>query len=446
MLYSYLFAQQNTTSTTLENFNDWILRLISRMGITGTGQIYVHLGILLALLLIIIFLIMPLVRKLINNALHRWAERSTTKFDDMLIKNKFAWYVTQLIPVIIIYNCIPIIFYNFEDWIPIARTIMDIYSVILVLWIIRALLRTLVDFGRTKDSLKDKPLESYLQVVMIILHIFTGLIIFSLLTGKSVLTFLTAMGAASAILLLVFRDSILGFVASIQVATNDMVRIGDWIQMDKYGADGDVIEITLTTVKVQNWNKTITTIPTYSLISDSFINWRGMHESGGRRIKRPIHVKISSIRYLRDEEIEELKKIKLLEPYIEERQKEIKAYNEANAPHREIPVNGRNLTNVGLFRKYIELYAEMRPDIKKDMSFMVRQLDPTPTGLPIELYFFTDTTKWVEYEGIMSDIFDHLLAAIKYFDLEVFENPASDDLRMLISVGGQPDQRGQEKE
>lgn len=433
MLYSYLFAQQNTTSTTLENFNDWILRLISRMGITGTGQIYVHLGILLALLLIIIFLIMPLVRKLINNALHRWAERSTTKFDDMLIKNKFAWYVTQLIPVIIIYNCIPIIFYNFEDWIPIARTIMDIYSVILVLWIIRALLRTLVDFGRTKDSLKDKPLESYLQVVMIILHIFTGLIIFSLLTGKSVLTFLTAMGAASAILLLVFRDSILGFVASIQVATNDMVRIGDWIQMDKYGADGDVIEITLTTVKVQNWNKTITTIPTYSLISDSFINWRGMHESGGRRIKRPIHVKISSIRYLRDEEIEELKKIKLLEPYIEERQKEIKAYNEANAPHREIPVNGRNLTNVGLFRKYIVLYAEMRPDIKKDMSFMVRQLDPTPTGLPIELYFFTDTTKWVEYEGIMSDIFDHLLAAIKYFDLEVFENPASDDLRSLIT-------------
>ena len=171
-----------------------------------------------------------------------------------------------------------------------------------------------------------------------------------------------------------------------------------------------------------------------------------MHESGGRRIKRPIHIKISSIRYLRDKEIEELKKIQLLATYIEERQQEIKEFNKTHAPHREVPVNGRNLTNVGLFRKYIELYATMRPDIKKDMSFMVRQLDPTPTGLPIELYFFTDTTKWAEYEGIMADIFDHLLAAIKYFDLEVFENPASDDLRMLISVGGQPDQRGQEKE
>lgn len=445
MLYTNFIAQ-NDTITQLNQYNEWLLGLISNLGVTGSGQVYVHLGIHMMMLLIVIFGIMPLVRKLINNILHRWAEKSATKFDDMLVKNKFAWYLTHLIPVILISISIPIIFYNFEGWIPIARAIVDIYSVMLILWIIRALLRTLVDYGRTKESLFDKPLESYLQVVMIVLYIFAGMIIFSILTGKSVWTFVTAMGAASAIMLLVFRDTILGFVASIQVATNDMVRIGDWIQMDKYGADGDVIAITLSTVKVQNWNKTITTIPTYSLISDSFINWRGMHESGGRRIKRPIHIKISSIRYLRDKEIEELKKIQLLATYIEERQQEIKEFNKTHAPHREVPVNGRNLTNVGLFRKYIELYATMRPDIKKDMSFMVRQLDPTPTGLPIELYFFTDTTKWAEYEGIMADIFDHLLAAIKYFDLEVFENPASDDLRMLISVGGQPDQRGQEKE
>ena len=425
---------QADTTTTLDQFNNWILDRITTLGITGSGKIYVHLGILLMLLLIIIFLVTPLVRKLINNALNRWAEKSATKFDDMLMKNKFAWYLTQLIPVIIISLSIPTILHNFEEWIPVAVKIVDIYTVLLTIWIIRALLRTLVDYGRTKESLYDKPLESYLQVVMIVLYVMGGLLIFSILTGKSLWTFITAMGAASAVLLLVFRDTILGFVASIQVATNDMVRIGDWIQMDKYGADGDVIEITLSSVKVQNWDKTITTIPTYSLISDSFINWRGMQESGGRRIKRPIYLKISSIRFLEDEEIEELKKIQLLKSYIEERQGEITEYNQQYAPHREVPVNGRNLTNAGLFRKYIELYADQRPDINKNMTFMVRQLAPTASGLPIELYFFTETTEWTKYEGIMSDIFDHLLAAIKYFKLEVFENPASDDLRSLIGT------------
>lgn len=415
----------------LDNFNNWILDLITSFGISGSGLVYAHLGVMVLLLVVVIFILTPIVRSLINRALSKWAEKSRTHFDDFLIKNKFSRYLTQLIPVTIVSLSIPVILLNFPAWISIASKLIDIYAILLSIWIIRSLLRTLVDYGRTKKSLHDKPLESYLQVVMIIFYIMGGLLVFSILTGKSLWTFVTAMGAASAILLLVFRDTILGFVASIQVATNDMVRIGDWIQMDKYGADGDVIEITLSTVKVQNWNKTITTIPTYSLISDSFINWRGMQDSGGRRIKRPILVKISSIRYLQEDEVEELKGIDLLRPYIEERQKEINLFNQENVPDREIPVNGRNLTNVGLFRKYIELYAQYRPDIKKDMSFMVRQLNPTPAGLPIELYFFTDTVKWVEYEGIMSDIFDHLLAAVKYFHLEIFESPASDDLRSL---------------
>src|SRR5690606_3969928 len=426
-----MILQAQKTGEMLEDFNSRILDLLSSWGITGSGLVLAHLGLMIVAISIIIFVITPIVRVMINKVLSKWAEKSTTQFDDLLVKNKFAWYLTELIPVIIISLSIPISFYNFPDWIIFANKLVDIYAVFLSLWIIRSLLRTLVDYGRPLDSLRDKPLESYLQVVMIVLYVIGILLSFAILTGKSLWTFITAMGAASAILLLVFKDTILGFVASIQVATNDMVRIGDWIQMDKFGADGDVIEITLSTVKVQNWDKTITTIPTYSLISDSFINWRGMQDSGGRRIKRPINIKISSIRYLRDEEVDELKKIQLLKPYIEKRQNEIKEYNNTYAPHRDIPVNGRNLTNAGLFRKYIELYADQRPDINKNMTFMVRQLAPTANGLPIELYFFTETTEWTVYEGIMSDIFDHLLAAIKYFDLEVFENPASDDLRSL---------------
>jgi len=426
-----MILQAENTGEMLGDFNSRILELLSSWGISGSGLVLAHLGLMIVAISIIIFVITPIVRVMINKVLSKWAEKSSTQFDDLLVKNKFAWYLTQLIPVIIVSLSIPIIFFNFPDWITFATKLVDIYAVFLTLWIIRSLLRTLVDYGRTLESLRDKPLESYLQVVMIVLYVIGILLSFSILTGKSLWTFITAMGAASAILLLVFKDTILGFVASIQVATNDMVRIGDWIQMDKFGADGDVIEITLSTVKVQNWDKTITTIPTYSLISDSFINWRGMQDSGGRRIKRPINIKISSIRYLRDEEVDELKKIQLLKPYIEKRQNEIKEYNNTYAPHRDIPVNGRNLTNAGLFRKYIELYADQRPDINKNMTFMVRQLAPTANGLPIELYFFTETTEWTVYEGIMSDIFDHLLAAIKYFDLEVFENPASDDLRSL---------------
>src|SRR5690606_14217201 len=287
---------------------------------------------------------------------------------------------------------------------------------------------------------EDKPLDSYLQVVNIFMFFIAGIIIFSMVTGKSPWAFLGALGAASAILMLVFKDTILGFVASIQVSTNDMVRVGDWIEMPKYGADGDVIEINLNTVKVQNWDKTITTIPTYYLIIDSFKNWRGMQNAGGRRIKRSINVKISSIRFLSKDEIDRLATIQLLAPYIQERQAEIDRYNEETKVNRSMPVNGRNMTNVGLFRQYINRYVQNHPQIRKDMTMLVRQLQPTEHGLPIEVYIFTSDIRWAVYEDIMSDIFDHLLSAIKYFQLEVFEAPASDDIRSLRLSCGAVDQ------
>src|SRR5680860_1536424 len=330
-------------SAILESFNEWILDKITATGMPETEAVYVHFAILILLMIIIIFILTPVVRSLLNRIISRWVKKTSTKFDDLLIQNKFIWYLTQLIPFIIVSVSIPIIFQNFEDWIPIMTIMVQIYGVLLILWIIRAFLKALLDYARTKESLFDKPLESYLQVIMIFLYIMGALLVFSILTGKSLWTFITAMGAASAIILLVFKDSILGFVASIQVATNDMVRIGDWIQMDKYGADGTVNEITLSTVKVQNFDKTITTIPTYALISDSFKNWRGMQVSGGRRIKRALIISQKSIRFLTDSAIESFKKIQRIEPYLITRSERINSYNQENEVDKTLAINGRNL-------------------------------------------------------------------------------------------------------
>jgi miniconductance mechanosensitive channel len=222
--------------------------------------------------------------------------------------------------------------------------------------------------------------------------------------------------------MLIFKDTILGFVASMQVSTNDMVRIGDWITMPKYGADGDVIQITLTTVKIRNFDKTITTIPPYSLVSDSFQNWRGMVETGGRRVKRSIYVKQSSIRFLSDEEVKELLKVQAVNQYISTRSQEIEAYNQSVGADKSLALNGRNLTNMGLFREYIKNWLSLHPDVHKEMLLLVRQLQPTSKGLPLELYFFTATTEWERYEDITSDVFDHVTAAARFFDLELFED------------------------
>lgn len=409
----------------------WTYEKLLAWGVPDAQANLINLFLLLTLLLIFLGIVDFVVRKVLVNVLTKAASRSATKFDDYLVRNKALVHFARLIPLIVSINFIPVVFSGFPTWIDPVRKFVDILLVIGWVMLLRALFRSVRDHLRTKRGFHDKPLDSYLQVINIFMFFIAGIIIFSMVTGKSPWAFLGALGAASAILMLVFKDTILGFVASIQVTTNDMVRVGDWIEMPKYGADGDVIEINLNTVKVQNWDKTITTIPTYYLITDSFKNWRGMQNAGGRRIKRAINVKISSIRYLTSDEIDRLKKIQLLKPYIEERQEEIDRYNEQTQADRTMPVNGRNMTNVGLFRQYINRYTQSHPQIRQDMTLLVRQLQPTEHGLPIELYMFTADTRWAIYEGIMSDIFDHLLAAIKYFELEVFEAPASDDIRSL---------------
>jgi len=292
------------------------------------------------------------------------------------------------------------------------------------------MLHTIRDYFRTLPRLKDKPIESYIQVLLIITWLIGILLIFAVLTNNPIWKFITALGAASAIFLLIFKDTILGFVASIQVSANDMLRIGDWITFEKYGADGDVIEINLATVKVQNFDKTITTIPTYALISDSFKNWRGMSESEGRRIKRSLNLKMESVSFLLPEKVNELKNIQLISGYLNSRQRIIDDFNKNNKIDKQLLINGRNLTNLGVFRKYIETYVEKHSAINTEMSLMVRQLAPTTQGIPIEIYAFSKDKRWQNYEYIMADIFDHLIAAVPYFGLELFELPSGNSFEI----------------
>lgn len=425
----------------------WTYDTLIRWGVPVAQVDIVNLFVLLALLAVILSVVYYALRRFLVNSLALLAKRSKTKFDDHLVRNRAMAQLARLVPLLVSIQFIPVVFSAFPDWIVPVRKFFDIVLVIVWVLLFRAVFRSIRDYLRTKKGFEDKPLDSYLQVINIFMFFIAGVIIFSMLTGQSPWAFLGALGAASAILMLIFKDTILGFVASIQVSTNDMIRVGDWIEMPKYGADGDVVEINLNTVKIQNWDKTITTVPTYYLITDSFKNWRGMQDSGGRRIKRSINVKMSSARYLTPAEISELKKIQLLAPYIGERQAEIDRYNEETHADRSMLVNGRNLTNVGLFRRYVNEYTRNHPQIRKDMTLLVRQLQPTEHGLPIELYMFTSDTRWAIYEDIMSDIFDHLLAAIKYFRLEVFEAPASDDVRSLrLPAAAIADDRGKHTE
>ncbi len=411
--------------------NHWAYHQLVKLGVPAQTATYLNMLALLALLLLLMYTCKVITKKLLVGSAQKLAGKTASKFDDYLIQNKVLVYLAQVVPLIMVVQALPIIFYAFPGWMLLLRRLTDVYTVLLGMWTAQAFLRTCKDYMKTKETFRGKPVESFVQVFVIALYFIGGLLIFSLLTGKSVWAFVTAMGAASAILLLVFKDTILGFVASIQVSSNDMVRIGDWITMEKYGADGDVIEINLTTVKVQNFDKTITTIPTYYLISDSFKNWRGMQRAGGRRIKRSIHIKISSIRYLSDADIERFSKIQLISGYLAQKQQEISAYNERKDIDKSLLINGRSLTNVGVFRKYIDAYIAQHEFTHKQMTMMVRQLEPTTTGMPIELYVFTNEVRWERYELIMADIFDHLLAAVRYFDLEVFEMPAADDVRSL---------------
>ncbi|WP_435313347.1 mechanosensitive ion channel family protein [Cellulophaga fucicola] len=399
------------------------------LGVSDIYAKYLNTLILLVLLAIALYIFDYFLRKLVISVFARFTSLSKTNFDDFLVRNKVPRNIAHIVPIIIAYNTVPYVFNGFDKAQILVLKGLEVFGIILTLWVIRSLLNTLKDFFKTLPNLKDKPIDSYIQVFMIFLWSIGILLAISILTDIELWKFLTGLGTASAVILLIFKDTILGFVASIQVSINDMVRIGDWISFDNYGADGDVIEINLATVKVQNFDNTITTIPTYALISDSFKNWRGMTNSPGRRIKRALIVKQESIKFLAPRDIQKYKKISLITDYITGRQETITEYNKSNNIDKSILINGRNLTNIGLFRKYADTYLKNHSAINKDMMVMVRQLAPTPQGIPLEVYAFSSDKRWENYEYIMSDIFDHLLAAITYFDLELFELPSSTNFK-----------------
>jgi miniconductance mechanosensitive channel len=404
------------------------------VGATSATAKYINLLALLIALLVVLLIVDLIVRKILLTMFSTFAQKSKSNFDDLMVANKVFRNIAHIIPLLIAIEFVPYVFIDFPFFEKIILKALEVFAVVLTLWIVRSLLNTFKDYLKTLPRLKDKPIDSYIQVFMIFAWLGGFVFAFAIITGTEVWKFLTAFGAASAVILLIFKDTILGFVASIQVSINDMVRIGDWITFEKYGADGDVIEINLATVKVQNFDKTITTIPTYALISDSFKNWRGMTDSGGRRIKRALIIKLDSIKYLSKDEVVKLKDIELINNYLETRQNKIEAYNTDNKINKELLINGRNLTNIGVFRKYIDAYINSLSSINKEMTIMVRHLEPTTQGIPIEVYAFSADKRWANYEYIMADIFDHLLASVSYFGLELFELPNHSSFRTLNSI------------
>ncbi len=408
----------------VEKLFSWCYPLLKKLDLGETISSYLSLATNIFILTVLTYVIYLIFSYILVRTMIILARKTKTKFDDLLVSNKTAKYIAHLIPLLFIYKSVPIILENFVYWESIFGKLVEIYIVLLSLWIIKTIFNALRDHLKQNPRYSDKPIDSYIQVIMIVLWLYAFIFVVSKIFDVKTGTMLGTFGAVSAIIILIFRDTILGFVASVQVSLNDMVRIGDWITFDKFGADGDVIEINLATVKVRNFDNTTTTIPTYSMISDSFRNWRGMLNSDGRRIKRHILIKASSIRFLDVNELQDLKKIQLISNYINLRQTEIDKFNKTHHVDKSVLINGRNMTNFGVFRKYITQYLSQYPGLNKDMVLLCRQLQPTPQGVPLEIYTFSNDKRFENYEYIMADIFDHVFASICYFDLEIYEMPS----------------------
>ncbi len=369
-------------------------------------------------------------KKYLTSIFSTLTKRTDTMIDDIIVKRVVLARLIYLIPVGIIYY-FSYVFSPFEELV--GRAAGALISFILLLSV-GAFINAFTDIYQRREIAQRIPIKSHLQIIKIFIYVIGIITILGQLTGQSPWYFLTGVGVFTAIILLVFRDTILSFVATLQISSNDLFREGDWIEIPKYGADGTVVDIALHTIKVQNWDKTFTVIPTYKLLEESFKNWRGMQESGGRRIKRSIYIDISSIRFVDDKMLERYKRIHYLRDYIQEKLEEIKDYNREHDFDTSEIVNSRRLTNVGTFRAYIHSYLWHHPKIHRGLTFLVRQLPPGPDGLPIEIYVFTNTTDWVEYEGIQADIFDHLLAVAPQFGLRVFQNPTGSDIERLKDI------------
>jgi miniconductance mechanosensitive channel len=366
----------------------------------------------------------------INRSIEKFAHYTIQQWDDILVEKHIVKRILYFIPLILLYVLSSPILTG-TSLLPLSQTLISVLFLIAGMMFLDAMLSALLAIYGKSAIAKEISIIPFVQVLKLGLYFVTGILLLSLLLQKTPLYFLSGLGALTAVLMFVFKDVLMGFVAGIQLIANKMVAPKDWIEMPKYGADGDVIEITLTTVKVQNFDNTITTIPTYALINESFKNWRNMNLSGGRRIKRYVNIDLGSIKFCSSEMLERFKRIQLISQYIQNRQEEILVYNKKHQVDESTLVNGRRLTNIGVFRSYVEAYLRQHPMIHKDMTFLIRQLSPSENGLPIEIYVFCKDTNWTAYEAIQADIFDHILAVVPEFDLRVFQEPSGSDFQKI---------------
>lgn len=389
---------------------------------------------MIGLALFIAFAIWRISYWLLHRTVPSLTSRTKTVWDDALLSTGVINAIALFVPVVLLEHIAPIVFDHLPEALPYIDGMTTIFIVFALAYIVASVMNAINDILSANSDFNDKPIGSFTQLGKILSYAVAIILAISIVIGKSPIYLLSGIGAIAAVILLVFKDSILGFVASVQLSANNMVHVGDWVTVPKYNADGDVLEINLTTIKVQNFDKTITTIPTYAFVADSFTNWRGMEQSQGRRIKRAVHIQISSIRFCNSEMIKRFQMFQLVEDYITERQKEIEDYNISHKHDTSVLVNGRKLTNIGVFQVYLENYLKANPAINKEMTVMVRQLAASPNGLPIEVYAFSKIKAWKDYEKVMADIFDHILASAKAFDLKIFENPSGADIQSFSGM------------
>lgn len=389
---------------------------------------YLSFAILAFIILLICLIANIIVKKIVLRILTRIIINNKYQWDNIMLEHKVFQRLAKFVPAIIVYVAAPM----FGDFVGAIRLVASTYLLIAAVFVFNAVIDSINDIYRTYPVSNIRPIKGLLQVVKIGFYIIIGIVIIANLMGQSPLILLSGIGALAAVFSFVFKDSILGFIAGIQLTSNDMLRIGDWIEMPKYGADGDVIDITLNTIKVQNFDKTIVTIPAYALVSDSFKNWRGMTEIGARRIKRAIYLDMNSIGFCTPEMLEKFKKIQLLKDYVIEKENEIQRYNDENEVDTELLINGRHLTNIGMFRAYIQLYMKSNPRLHKGLAQSVRQLPPGEHGLPLEIYAFSTEIKWEGYEVVIADIFDHIFSVIDEFELRIFQKPSGYDMRHSV--------------
>ncbi|WP_443937977.1 mechanosensitive ion channel family protein [Pedobacter sp. MW01-1-1] len=418
----------------IPEFQSFFLELqnwLSNKGLTGNSFNYAYF--LISVFGVIIFLYLTILVTRHIFILVAKSAKTKSNWQDALLKYRVFRAFALIFGAYIIYHAVPYIFLYFPIWLFYALVIAKIYIVLAVMFAINAFLNAVVFIMEDSKQYADKPVRSYKQVTKIIIYIIGFVLILSIVLGQSPLYVFGGFGAVTAVLILVFRDPILGFVASVQMSAIDLVRVGDWITVEKYGADGEVTEINLTTIKVRNWDKTVTIVPSYAIVSESFKNWRAMEESEGRRIKRPININISSIKFCDEELIARLKTIDFLKDYLTETEQYIQQYNAENTVNPNNLINGRHMTNIGTFRIYAEKYLESNPHLNQELTFMVRQLQATENGLPLEVYVFSKEKGLKRFEEIAADIFDHLLAAVPFFDLEIFQNPSGSDMRNFVN-------------